>query len=601
MWIVAITEFRRLMRSGKLLVLIALTLLLALLAAIGATWWWMDSLAQGPTAHAAAGALGIAPERLGLRMVWATLVLLLPVCFVAMPVLTADMVAGEREDGTLEMLELTALRPRDLVLGKFLAAAASVVVLALSTLPFLLIADLAGGPGLLGSFALIGAAVLYCLPFAAVGIGRSVRSPTRAEAMRSAFRDMLIWPGVGLAIGVAGLIGVGILRELLSWASGSNPVLFVAVHALSFPAGLVWTVGWDKIGFTPWFWMAVPIGLTIHCLRQAWITAAWLEPVRMAEAVQARRRGRADAELAQAIRSRVAQAPAAAAGPVAPGLPPVAPMAGHETAWTRISRATYNPVEILAKIHRRDAAWWFAALGWLLPVFIVGFPVLIDHSLIKGRGFFPSFSALSWVGLLLAYMCMVAPTIVTSEREGGTLDSLRMTRLRAVDLVLGKLKPRLPEVGCLLLGGALFMCLFFFWGSLSLPALLLLWLSAVVYTAAYAGFGAAASIWCRRTTHSILAGWALLFVPVLLSLALASIAGPIGHWGLLPLSPLLVAYRCLVFELPDPTAGGVYFAAADAYTVWGLSLVIHLVIAVVGWWVALRQFDRFLYENRVGA
>jgi ABC-type transport system involved in cytochrome c biogenesis permease component len=533
-----------------------------------------------------------------LRVAWATLVLLLPVCFVAMPVLTADMVAGEREDGTLEMLELTALRPRDLVLGKFLAAAASVLVLALSTLPFLLLADLAGGPGLLGSFSLIGAAVLYCLPFAAVGIGRSVRSPTRAEAMRSAFRDMLVWPGVGLAIALGGAIGVAILREVLKSTWGSNPVLFVVVHAVSFPAGLVWTVGWDRIGATPWFWVVVPIGLTIHCLRRAWIAAAWMEPVRTAEAVQARRRGRADAELAGAVR-RGTRVPTTTAA-VPPGLPPVAPMAGYETPWARISRRTFNPVEVLAAIHKRDAAWWFAALAWLLPLFVVGFPMLIDHTLVGRRGFLTSFSAFAWIGLILAYMCMVAPTIVTSERESGTLDSIRMTRLRPADIVIGKLKPRLPEIGALLLGGGLFMCVHVIRGQLSLPSLLLLWASGIVYTVAYAGFGAAASVWCRRTTHAILAGWALLFVPLLLSLALVFISGVIGHWILLPLSPILVVYRCLVFYLPDPTPGGVYFAAADAYTVWGLSLAIHVVVAGVGWWLALKQFDQFLYENRSG-
>jgi uncharacterized membrane protein YwzB len=32
--------------------------------------------------------------------------------------------------------------------------------------------------------------------------------------------------------------------------------------------------------------------------------------------------------------------------------------------------------------------------------------------------------------------------------------------------------------------------------------------------------------------------------------------------------------------------------------VWGLSLVMHAVLAAVTWWIALRRFDRFLFENR---
>ena len=592
MLIVALTEFRRLMRSGKLLILIALTLLLGLLAVVGTVWWWANDLSKPAEVEWGTGVLEVIERPLGLRLTWATLVLLLPVCFVAMPVLTADMVAGEREDGTLEMLELTALRPRDLVLGKFLAAAAAMAVLALSTLPFLLTADLAGGPSIVGAFAFVGAAVLYCLPFAAVGIGRSVRSSTRAEAMRSSFRDMLLWPAVGVAIGCGGWTFVAILRSTLQHFMTSSPIGFWTTHVLTFPAGFMWTEVFDRLGKTPWFWLGVPVAITIHCLRRAWIAAAWLEPTRVAEQVQARRRARADIEAAYAgsVRTAAGQAP--------PPPPLGGPAFEARTRWATVSQRIRNPIEVLATLRKRDAAWYFALLGWVLPLMVVGLPVAVESSLAKERSVFPSLGAMLWIGLLLAYVCMVTPTIVTSEREGGTLDSLRMTRLGPPDLIWGKLKARFLELGLLIAGGAVFMSVFFIWGSLSLPALLMLWVSGPVYVAAYAGFGAAASVWCRRSTHAILAGWALLFVPVMLSLAMVNIAGAIGHWGLLPLSPPLVAFRCLVFDLPDPVGPSLWLPRAQAYGVWGLSLLVHLALAVVTWWIALRQFDRFLYENR---
>jgi hypothetical protein len=356
----------------------------------------------------------------------------------------------------------------------------------------------------------------------------------------------------------------------------------------------VWTEGWDRIGRTPWFWLAVPVAITIHCLRRAWITAAWLEPMRVAETVQARRRTRAQVEAA------VERQPATPWGTAASATAPPPPVQ-LETPWSRISRRIRNPVEVLATIHKRDAAWYFALLAWILPLLIVGLPLAVSPHLAKQRGFLPGFAASSWIGIILAYLCMVTPTIVTAEREGGTLDALRMTRLRAVDIVLGKVKPRLPEVCCLVGGGALFMSVFAIWGSLSPPSLFLLWASAIVYSLAYAGFGAAVSVWCQRSTQAILAGWALLFVPMLLGLALVGIAGPLGRWMLSPLAPLLVVWRCLVFELPDPTPGGVYLVPGTAYPVWGLSLLIHIVIAVVTWWIALWQFDRFLHENRAGS
>lgn len=592
MWVVALTEFRRLMRSGKLLILVALTLLLAMLAVAGATWWWSSQIGGEAEFDWSTQQLVVKEPNLGLRVTWATVVLLLPVCFIAMPVLTADMVAGEREDGTLEMLELTALRPRDLVLGKFLAAAMATAVLALATLPFMILGDLAGGPDMWGTFAFIGTAVLYCLPFAAVGIGRSVRSSTRAEAMRSSFRDMIIWPGVGIAIGAGGAMGVYLLRKLMEWAEVSHPVMYWVTHGLTFPAGFFWTDAFDAMWDTPWFWVGVPIAVTIHCLRQAWVTAAWLEPVRMAETVQARRRAREDREVG------VGPRPPGIAADARAGRRPA--VAEHKTAWARVARRIRNPVEVLAVVNKRDGAWYFALLAWILPLLVVGAPIAVNTDLATGRGFFPSFAAFSWMALMLAYICMVTPTVVTSEREGGTLDGLRMTPLRPVDIVWGKLKARGMELGLMLAGGAVFLSIFFVAGSLSMASLLLLWASGLIYVAAYSGFGAAASVWCRRSTHSILACWALLFVPVLLSLAMGTMAGTIGHWSLLPASPLLVASRCLVFDMDDPMRGGWFFAADKAYAIWVASLLIHVVIAGISWYVALYRFDAALLENRGG-
>ena len=74
--------------------------------------------------------------------------------------------------------------------------------------------------------------------------------------------------------------------------------------------------------------------------------------------------------------------------------------------------------------------------------------------------------------------------------------------------------------------------------------------------------------------------WALLFVPVMLSLALAMMNHFVSHRVLLPMSPLLVSYRCLVFDMPDPTGVGVYFPARIAYAIWGTSLAVHGAIAI---------------------
>jgi ABC-type transport system involved in multi-copper enzyme maturation permease subunit len=415
--------------------------------------------------------------------------------------------------------------------------------------------------------------------------------------MKGAFRDMLLWPVIGLGIGMGGGIFVAILLGLLNWFTTSSRLGFWVTHVLTFPAGFVWTDIFQAIGKTPWFWLAVPVAITIHCLRQAWLTAAWLEPTRTQEQVQARRRARAAQEAAGLLGAR----PPA---PGAPWAPPRVPTPQEQraiemrTPWATMAQRLRNPIEVLAALHKRDAAWYFAIFGWFVPLLIVGSPVLFSEGLIRERSVFPSLGALFWVGLMVAYACMVTPTVVTAEREGGTLDSLRMTRLGPADIIWGKLKPRWLELGVLYLGGAVFMSIFTTFGSLTLPSLVLLWVSAPVYVAAYAGVGALASVWSRRSTHAILAVWALLAVPAMLSLAMIGIAGAVGHWGLLPLSPPLTVFRCLVFRLPDPTGPSLWLPHLEAYAVWGLSIVIHVVLAAICWWTALRRFDRWLFENQ---
>ena len=123
--------------------------------------------------------------------------------------------------------------------------------------------------------------------------------------------------------------------------------------------------------------------------------------------------------------------------------------------------------------------------------------------------------------------------------------------------------------------------------------------------------GLAGSLLAYRKARRLMARSCYVCAAVLLSLAVVAIAGggtsgplsPLrlaGCWGLMPLSPLMVSYRCLVFNMEDPTLGGVFFPAGMAYGIWLVSLIIHSVIAVVSWWMALGQFDRFLHENREG-
>jgi ABC-type transport system involved in multi-copper enzyme maturation permease subunit len=75
---------------------------------------------------------------------WLVLFMLLLVLFLV-PGFTAGAIAGERERQTLVPLQVTLLRPWQIVLGKLLASFAYLALLVIATAPFLAVAYLIGG------------------------------------------------------------------------------------------------------------------------------------------------------------------------------------------------------------------------------------------------------------------------------------------------------------------------------------------------------------------------------------------------------------------------------------------------------------------------
>lgn len=75
---------------------------------------------------------------------WVVFVMLALVLFFV-PGLTAGAIAGERERQTLLPLQVTLLRPRNIFVGKVLAAMSFLVLLLVATLPVMMVAYLLGG------------------------------------------------------------------------------------------------------------------------------------------------------------------------------------------------------------------------------------------------------------------------------------------------------------------------------------------------------------------------------------------------------------------------------------------------------------------------
>jgi ABC-type transport system involved in multi-copper enzyme maturation permease subunit len=116
------------------------------------------------------------------------------ICLLA-PALTADLISGERERRTLDLLLVTPLSRRQIVIGKLVAALGSLLLLIILALPIQALAVLIGGIGLeelLVGLLLLG---LTATTYGCVGLFWSARLRTTRGAMLFSYITTLL--GVG--------------------------------------------------------------------------------------------------------------------------------------------------------------------------------------------------------------------------------------------------------------------------------------------------------------------------------------------------------------------------------------------------------------------
>src|SRR5215211_1864068 len=135
------------------------------------------------------------------------------ICLLA-PALTADLISGERERQTLDLLLVTPLSRRQIVVGKLVAALGSLLLLIVLALPIQAIAVLIGGVGLeelAVGLLLLG---LTATTYGCVGLFWSARLRTTRGAMLFSYVTTLF--------GVAGLPLVLVLLAISSGAFGAR-------------------------------------------------------------------------------------------------------------------------------------------------------------------------------------------------------------------------------------------------------------------------------------------------------------------------------------------------------------------------------------------
>lgn len=122
------------------------------------------------------------------------------------PGLTAGAVTGERERQTLVPLQMTLMRPRDIIIGKLSAALAFLVLLVVASMPLLAVSLLVGGVRLVDMLRGIGMLLFTGLVLGAVGVWISsrLRRTTAATVLTYAVAAVFAF-GSFFALGVVAI------------------------------------------------------------------------------------------------------------------------------------------------------------------------------------------------------------------------------------------------------------------------------------------------------------------------------------------------------------------------------------------------------------
>ena len=173
-------------------------------------------------------ALAPLSQELLVQLAWTQIVV---ICLLA-PMLSAPLIARERESGTSEHLLLAPLSPWRLVVEKWAAGGLFLLLVLIALWPLSLVALLMGNSSFagLGGVALLG---LGCLSWgSALGTACSAHSRRGALALRSATGISLVWLGgsfiCGIMAGETALFsrGLAYVPPYLVWLGRTNPVLY---------------------------------------------------------------------------------------------------------------------------------------------------------------------------------------------------------------------------------------------------------------------------------------------------------------------------------------------------------------------------------------
>jgi len=447
------------------------------------------------------------------------------------PTLTATTIAGEREHGLLESLQLSPLTPWQIVTGKLASALLFVLLMMIASFPVQAICLMMGGVSPAEFIIVLTLAFSTAIACATIGITCSAWTRRGAVALRSTFILIVVW-AIGSSIAWSMSVPGPTLWEMLwFWVTRAigitNPVVAVIsvldrrMMGSSFPPPSSGATGiFDFLLSTPQ-WVACVASQAIAVMLMLWSSARavrhplpeqhWIEPRTSDSALAMTGSG------SQQRRSHMS--------------------AGR--GWWNVpilSQLRFdNPVlmrEARGKFRMRQVSTVFlvfeAMLGLGVFVFYCYLIYLAIYEPDSREGIWYGISFIGLLVLMIAAPIMGAGAF-TREREAGTWQGLMLSSLHSRDITFGKA------------GATLLTCFFFtipLWPLLALcltssgpstsgvPLLqAALSLAIVVSTTwCYTMIGMAFSWFCKRTPVAV--GWTVatlfginLFLPMILSAA----------------------------------------------------------------------------------
>jgi ABC-type transport system involved in multi-copper enzyme maturation permease subunit len=368
------------------------------------------------------------------------------------PTLTATTIASERERGLLEALQLSHLKPTQILWGKLGSALAFAALMLIAALPAIAICFLLGGVAPLDFIAAFLLQATTAVFYATIGLTFSALTRRGAIALRATFIAVVGWLVSSVIAFAFAEAFAGTTKTAEAWGiiflrlvGSTNPIIAAisldrgpntlgmraALNLTNPPLLLSW---FDDLSRLSPFWMCIGLQILLIPPLLWWSVRALKRPLdeysggrpTSRKSSQARASSPVDGALAASVESSLV-----------PSLWWEIPFVGH---WSFA-----NPVlqrETRGKFRMRRVPLWAIVIESLLAVAVAYFYLramvwaLTDHTSREGIGW-----ALLFIGLLVTMVAsiMMGAGSITREREAGTFEGLMLSLVTEGEILAGKI------------------------------------------------------------------------------------------------------------------------------------------------------------------